>query len=162
MKLKNIQVVFNEMTKYCNIEFKNDRRKEIVNVKNNAIERALTAVGMQGEGYAKIKCPVQTGLLRNSITFAVNGSSPNATSYSANKPSSKNGEVKTGSYEGNFSNSKDSTNQSVYIGTNVEYATFVEFGTSKRKAKPFLKPAASEHADEYKAIFKKVLHDNIK
>ncbi len=35
------------MTKYCEIEFKNDRRKEIVNQKNNAIERALTAVGMQ-------------------------------------------------------------------------------------------------------------------
>ncbi len=41
------------MAKYCEIEFKNDRRKEIVNQKNNAIERALTAVGMQGEGYAK-------------------------------------------------------------------------------------------------------------
>ena len=55
------------MTKYCDIEFKNDRRKEIVNQKNNAIERALTAVGMQGEGYAKIKCPVKTGLLRNRL-----------------------------------------------------------------------------------------------
>ena len=47
------------MAKYCDIEFKNDRRKEIVNQKNNAIERALTAVGMQGEGYAKIKCPIK-------------------------------------------------------------------------------------------------------
>ena len=150
------------MTKYCEIEFKNDRRKEIVNQKNNAIERALTAVGMQGEGYAKIKCPVRTGLLRNSITFAVNGSTPNTTSYSANKPATKGGEVKTGSYSGNFSNSKDSTNQSVYIGTNVKYAQYVEFGTSKRKAKPFLKPSASEHVDEYKKIFKTVLHDNIK
>lgn len=50
MILKNIYIEIlgrNNMTKYCEIEFKNDRRKEIVNQKNNAIERALTAVGMQ-------------------------------------------------------------------------------------------------------------------
>lgn len=37
------------MAKYCEIEFKNDRRKEIVNAKNNAIERAMEAIGMQAE-----------------------------------------------------------------------------------------------------------------
>ncbi len=55
------------MAKYCEIEFKNDRRKEIGNAKNNAIERAMEAIGMQAEGYAKILCPVDTGNLRNSI-----------------------------------------------------------------------------------------------
>ncbi len=83
------------MTKYCEIEFKNDRRKEIVNQKNNAIERSLTAVGMQGGGYAKIKCLAK-----------------------------KDGEVKKGSYNGNFRNEKDRMNHSVYIGTNVELDTF--------------------------------------
>ena len=40
----------------------------------------------------------------------------------------------------------------VYIGSNVEYAPYVELGTSKQKAQPFLKPAATEHSRTYRAI----------
>lgn len=40
----------------------------------------------------------------------------------------------------------------VYIGSNVEYAPYVELGTSKQKAQPFLKPAATEHSQTYKGI----------
>ena len=40
----------------------------------------------------------------------------------------------------------------VYIGSNVEYAPYVELGTSKQKAQPFLKPAATEHSGTYKGI----------
>lgn len=40
----------------------------------------------------------------------------------------------------------------VYIGTNVEYATYQEFGTSKIKPQPFLKPAIVDHVDEYQGI----------
>lgn len=39
-----------------------------------------------------------------------------------------------------------------YIGTNVEYAPYVEYGTVKMKARPYLKPAVMDHMDEYKAI----------
>lgn len=42
----------------------------------------------------------------------------------------------------------------VYIGSNVEYAPYVELGTSKQKAQPFLKPAATEHSQTYKGILK--------
>ena len=38
------------------------------------------------------------------------------------------------------------------IGTNVEYAPYVELGTHKMAAKPYLRPAAENHAAEYKAI----------
>lgn len=127
MKLRNIQVVFNEMAKYCDIEFKNDRRKEVISQKNSAIEKAFEAIGMQAEGYAKILCPVDTGHLRDSISHE-------------------------------YVKSEDAE----YIGTNVEYAPYVELGTSRQKAQPFLKPSASEHVDEYKKIFKTVLHENIK
>lgn len=42
-----------------------------------------------------------------------------------------------------------------YIGTNVEYAPPVEFGTSRgHKAHHMLKRAATEHGEEYKAIAK--------
>ena len=40
----------------------------------------------------------------------------------------------------------------VYIGTNVEYAPPVEYGTIKQKAQPFLIPAATDHASTYKQI----------
>src|SRR5574344_2569895 len=42
----------------------------------------------------------------------------------------------------------------VYIGSNVEYAPYVELGTARQKAQPFLKPAATEHSQTYKGILK--------
>lgn len=41
----------------------------------------------------------------------------------------------------------------VYIGTNVEYAPYIEYGTSKGvKPHHMLEKAATEHADEYRNI----------
>jgi HK97 gp10 family phage protein len=40
----------------------------------------------------------------------------------------------------------------VYVGSNVEYAPHVEYGTIKQKAQPFLRPAATEHSQTYKQI----------
>ena len=68
------------------------------------------------------------------------------------------------------------TEDSVYIGTNTEYAPYVEFGTGKyypggrpdswvyqddkgnwhrtegAKAQPFLKPAVADHSQQYRGI----------
>ena len=38
------------------------------------------------------------------------------------------------------------------VGSNVDYAPYVELGTQKQKAQPFLRPAAENHRAEYKAI----------
>lgn len=38
------------------------------------------------------------------------------------------------------------------VGSNVDYAPYVELGTHKQKAQPFLRPAAENHRAEYKAI----------
>ena len=46
----------------------------------------------------------------------------------------------------------DVDGKEVYIGTNVEYAPPVEYGTVKQKAQPFLVPAATEHDSTYKQI----------
>ena len=43
------------------------------------------------------------------------------------------------------------------IGTNVEYAPYVELGTHKQKAQPYLRPAAENHSAEYKEIIKTVM-----
>ena len=47
--------------------------------------------------------------------------------------------------------------KAVYIGTNVEYAPYVELGTRHQKAQPYLKPAAEDHASTYRSIFLKHL-----
>lgn len=39
-----------------------------------------------------------------------------------------------------------------YIGTNVEYAPYVEYGTYRTKAHHMLEKAATGHGDEYAAI----------
>lgn len=111
-----------------------------------ALLRGLEKIGLVAEGYAKKLCPVDTGNLRNSITHQV-----------------------------------DSEGHSVYVGTNSDYGAYVELGTGKyypggrptpwvyqdakgnwhrtsgSKAQPFLKPAAAEHADQYREILKKEL-----
>lgn len=58
--------------------------------------------------------------------------------------------VDTGRLRNSISNTHDA--DSAYIGSNVEYAAYVELGTSRRKAKPYLKPAVTQHTAEYKAL----------
>ena len=59
--------------------------------------------------------------------------------------------VDTGRLRDSITHTNDE--DSAYIGTNVEYAAYVEYGTSKTVAQPFLEPAATQHSEEYKAIF---------
>lgn len=106
------------------------------------VEKALEECGLIAEGYAKRECPVDTGALRNSITHTV-----------------------------------DAGQGKAYIGTNMHYASYIEFGTGIHStvggretpwvykddkgnwhqtvgqvAQPFIKPAAADHAEEYKSI----------
>lgn len=113
---------------------------------DDACLRALERCGLQGEGYSKDLCPVDTGALRNSISHKVVPSEPAA-----------------------------------YIGTNQEYAAYVEFGTGRysttgggtpkekwayvgddgkyhigkpMKPQPYLKPAVADHVGTYRNIIK--------
>lgn len=45
------------------------------------------------------------------------------------------------------------------VSTRVEYAPFVEFGTSKSPAQPFLFPAAEDERPEFLAKIKKVMSE---
>lgn len=111
-----------------------------------ACKRALERCGMQAEGYAKDRTPVDTGNLRNSITHKV-------------------------------------VENEVYIGTNNEYAAYVELGTGKyaeggrkdpwvyqdeegrwhhtdgQRAQPYLKPAVADHKQTYRNIIKDELEN---
>lgn len=65
--------------------------------------------------------------------------------------------VDTGRLRNSITHVTRASEKAEYIGTNVEYAPYVELGTRKQAAQPFLRPAASGHADTYKAILKKHL-----
>lgn len=65
--------------------------------------------------------------------------------------------VDTGNLRGSIAYEVDTADNAVYIGTNVEYAPYVELGTSRQKAQPFLRPAASGHGAQYRQVLKKAL-----
>ena len=125
-----------------NIEI-TDNSKEVSAAIEAAILRGLEKIGLVAEGYAKKLCPVDTGNLRNSITHVV-----------------------------------DEQELAAIIGTDSEYGAYVELGTGiyaeggggrptpwvyqdakgnwhytrGNKAKPYLKPALADHAQQYRDI----------
>ena len=129
------------------IEIHNNSKAVSAGIKA-ALLRGLEKVGLVAEGYAKKLCPVDTGNLRNSITHMIDEQGPAA-----------------------------------IIGTNNEYAAYVELGTGiyaeggggrptpwvyqdakgnwhytrGNKAQPFLKPAAADHAAQYRDILESEL-----
>lgn len=84
--------------------------------------------------------------------------------------------VDTGNLRNSISHRVDSDEPAVYVGTNSEYAAYVELGTGKyaqggrqdpwayqddegnwhrtegQKAQPYLKPAVADHARTYRSI----------
>lgn len=58
--------------------------------------------------------------------------------------------VDTGRLRNSISHATD--DEAAYIGTNVEYAPYVELGARGRDGKHMLKRAATEHTDEYKRL----------
>ena len=132
------------------ITFK-DNTDKVLSALEKAIENGLTAIGMTAEGHAKRKITdypaVDTGRLRNSITYALSGKKAAISSYKDNDGNVYN-------YDGTAPKDEE---KAVYIGSNVFYAPYVERGTSKMTARPFLNPAATDHNDEYKRIMEAAL-----
>ena len=58
--------------------------------------------------------------------------------------------VDTGRLRNSISHATD--DEAAYIGTNVEYAPYVELGARGRPGVHMLQRAAAEHADEYKQL----------
>ena len=125
---------------------------------DDAIEKALMEIGIEAEGYAKDiateKGAKDTGYLVNSITWAIGGKSANINNWKADKPN-KQGKVREGTYSGTAA---EKSQPCVYIGSGVEYAPFIEMGTSRMAPRTFIRPAVEDFRQEYKEI----LENNLK
>lgn len=112
---------------------------------NAAIARALEKIGITAQGYATLLCRVDTGRLRNSITYA--------TTSKQGKPNTSRGKNKHGqpmaqAEAADYAMHGKPAETEVVLGTNVEYARKVE-----QNIKAFLKPAIENHISEYQKIF---------
>lgn len=127
-----------------------DNSPEFIAAKNLAIEKVMEMIGIKAEGYAKLELTrseaVDTGRLRNSITHSTKANTADF-AYKWRKSSKGRGTPAGAGMTTSHGGEEDAT---VYLGTNVEYAPYVEFGTSKMEARPYLKPAFNDHLSEYK------------
>lgn len=123
------------------------------------IVKALTECGIVAVGHAKRSLKdsnaVDTGLLRNSVTFCIDSESPDISSYKADKGGG------SGSYSGTAP--KESNGHAVYIGTNVHYAPYIEYGAGTHygagtqtikgmRPRPYIKPSIANHKEQYRNI----------
>lgn len=128
-------------------------KESVLRATEKAMHKSARMIGGSIAGHAVELAPRDTGLLANSITFAIGGESPQKIDYTSdgeNKSGKKVEKVK-GVYEGQ-ADPDDPGQVTVYVGTNVEYAAFNELGTVKMEARPFLRPAFENNREEIKQI----------
>jgi HK97 gp10 family phage protein len=89
------------------------QHKQVRKAVQDAIETALEAVGIYVEGQIIELCPVKSGRLKGSITYATKTNKSNVRSPAKSEDGI----------------SHDGSQDTVLIGTNVEYAPYVEYGT---------------------------------
>lgn len=107
-------------------------KEEAIKAVTEAMARALEICGGKAETYAKELAPVGT---------------PESTGI-------------PGYHGGTLRNSithEQWDEKTEVIGSTVDYSKFVELGTYKMKARPFLRPAAENHGAEYKAVIEREL-----
>lgn len=115
-----------------------------------AVQQCLEVIGQSAVTFARDATPVDTGRLKNSMTF-VTRASTGGYSYTDDRGAGYDGSLSVSASDGE-----------VWFGTNVEYATYIENGTSKRAGKHMIKRAAEEHKTYYKAIIEKYLASALK
>lgn len=146
----------------ADIEFTDNSRRALSEL-NEVVDRILESWGITGERNAKLELEnnprrIDTGLLRNSVTYAVSGSAPNISSYQSDSQD-KHGnavDIKTGTYSGTAPIQGRGT-KAVYIGTNVEYSPYVHEGVRGVPPNRFIKNGIANHTEDFKTIMKNEL-----
>lgn len=91
------------------------RGAEVQHALEDALQTAMQETAESAKSAAQERCPVDTGLLRDSIFADVNASGGSA-------------------------------RRTLVIGADVPYAAYVELGTSRQSAQPFIRPAVDQEA----------------
>lgn len=132
-----------------------DNKELVLQATDQQIEMALIAIGAKMESHAKaLYVPVDTGRLKNSITFALAGGPAQISSYG---PDGGGDDNQSKPYSGTAPADPGGKVRSVYVGSNVEYAEVVEVGTSGRVGKHYLRQAVNNHTEEYKNLAERAL-----
>jgi HK97 gp10 family phage protein len=114
-----------------------DRVMKALGMSRDAIVRTI---GFDIESAAKQLAPVDTSALRNSIyTETPDGNTFDVASSNALSKNPKVTTIQHPKPEKGFVN----------VGPSVNYAEFVEFGTSKQSAQPYLVPAAESVSQKF-------------
>ena len=125
-----------------------DNSEEVRTALKNAVNRALSRCGMQGEGYAKEKVPANTGNLRSSITSKV-VEGEQAVYIGTNVKYAAYVELGTGKYA-----SGGRPDPWVYQDGNGDW-----HHTHGQRAQPYLKPAVANHKQTYQNIIRDELEN---
>ena len=128
---------------------------DVIYASGNAIDYALEIIGLKAEKYAKARCPVGT-VESTGVKGYRGGTLRNSITHTVQK------------------------NHTLQLGTNVEYAPYVELGTgpyfqappswesfdvptpsglghSYVRPRPYLRPAIEDHLNEYKDVLENEL-----
>lgn len=109
-------------------------RKEKDAELERAIDVGMTAIAAAGEGNAV-----------REVTRLVYDTPPSP-SY-----------VRTGNLRNSLKGKYVKEELAAYIGTNLEYAPYVEFGNRHTKEKPYLRNACRNYSSEYKSLMEEAL-----
>lgn len=129
-----------------------DNTQKIEDAMRKQVQAGLASWGTTAEGYAKEDATVDTGRMRNSITWAIKDkqSSANTNKHPQGQTDAKPEDYKT------HATPKEGE---IYIGTNVEYAPGQEYKdmTHNVGKAHFLRDAIVKHIGEYEEIMKAAL-----
>jgi HK97 gp10 family phage protein len=106
-------------------------------VLTEAARLALAKIGLVMQSDAKLLCPYNTGRLRGSITWQIESQGSHV-----QRPAQSGDEC-----------SKPDDNLTLNVGTAVEYAQHMEYGTVRAQAQPYLRPAFDHNKDIAQKLF---------
>lgn len=140
--------IFNQF----NVKLK-DHTKAVDKELDKRVKQGMRQVGEAAAGHARNNCPVDTGRLKNSITYAVFGTSGKSRTY---RDDGKGKRGKKTAYNDRIGSVPKEPWQ-VQIGSNVVYAARQEFEHGSKAH--FLKNAIGNHNKQYEDILITALKD---
>jgi HK97 gp10 family phage protein len=123
------------------VQFIREGERDYPGIIRKVQERFLVEAGVMVQGAAVSLAPIDSGNLKGSITWRTE-KQQGAFNVEGNN---KTGTMISGPSGGQMQMVKASGGDEVHVGTNVEYAEYVEYGAGGRAAQPYMRPAIDEN-----------------